>query len=109
MTCLKKCKNCRSAYEEWSHHHKFKYPFNVWCVNCINEHFNKKEDEQEKILKYEIKNKPSFLTRIDWNDEKNAIIAIFIIILVLGLLISLKRDYGEKDYYPVDRPIDSAW
>lgn len=107
MTYSKKCKKCGANYDEWSYHFKFKYPLKVWCIDCINTHLSKTDKEQEKVIKYEKANKPSIIASINWRNEKSIIIAIIVIITIFSLLIAFGRDYGEKDYYPEDRPIDA--
>ena len=105
MTNIKQCQRCKKSYpHEGIFRNKMKYPLRNWCMDCINAFMVKPDDDEE--VKYIRESKQSFFNNINWNNEKTIIVAILVIIIVFALLISLKRDYGKRDYYPEERPLD---
>lgn len=108
MINSQKCRNCGSLRDHVGiFRAKMKYPLRDWCMLCINEFFKKPDMEQERILKYEREHKPFFLNEIDWNNEKNVIIAIFIFMLLLAIALAIKRDFGDTSDYK-DIPIEEC-
>jgi len=102
---LKKCQKCGKNYEHSGlFRNKMKRPMRWWCINCVNEFIKKSEDDPEvKVVENE-GNTP--LNGIRWDNTKMIIIASLVIILLFAFFLSLKRDYGGRNYYPEERPVD---
>lgn len=107
MTNIKQCSRCNKDYDKEGQElfrSKMKYPLHDWCIKCLNEFLTKPEDDEEVKQIKKIRN--PVLGNIDWHNEKNVIIAILIIVLIFAFFISLRRDYGDSDNYPEERPLD---